>query len=93
MDEKVFKRVLDEALTPLRGDIKSLKEDVSTLKKDVNILKGSVLSIEQTMTSYSDRYEINQHNIERVDTRLSTVEGTLDIEPPEDLKVPHFSAN
>lgn len=84
MDEKVFKKILDEALTPLREDVKSLKEDVGTLK-------GSVLSIEQTMTSYADSYQINQHNIERVDTRLSTVESNLDIEPPENLKVPHFS--
>ncbi len=97
MNQNDFKKLLDEAITPLRGDIRDLKvdisvlkEDVETLKEDVTTLKGSVLSIEQTMNSYADSYKINQHNIERVDTRLSTVEDELNIEVPEDLKVPHF---
>lgn len=77
MDEQTFKKLLDEALDPT--------------KDDLSILKGSVLNIEQTMTSYADSYKINQHNAERVDTRLSTVEDKLGIEPSEDLKVPHFA--
>lgn len=85
MDDQGFKKILDEALNPI-------KEDLRDLKDDVRILKGSVLSIEQTMNSYADSYKINQSNIERVDTRLTIVEEELDIEPPEDLKVPHFSA-
>ncbi|KKQ67165.1 MAG: hypothetical protein US86_C0001G0092 [Candidatus Daviesbacteria bacterium GW2011_GWA2_38_24] len=105
MDEKSFKKILSEALMPLREDIKDLKQDVGGLKQDVgvlkkdmsmlgedvDILKGSVINIEQTMASYADSYKINQHNIERVDTRLSSVEENLGIEPSEDLKVPHFS--
>lgn len=92
MDENTLKKLLDEAITPLREDVKDIKEDVATLKEDVTTLKGSVLNIEQTMTSYADRYKINQHNIERVDTRLVTVEDKLNIEVPEDLQVPHFAA-
>jgi len=84
MDENTFKKLLDEAIKPLAEDIKDLKEDVTTLK-------GSVLNIEQTVTAYADSYKINRHNIERLDTRLSTVEENLEIEAPEDLKVPHFS--
>ena len=98
MDEQAFKKVLNETLTPIREDIKDVKEsvntlkgDINTLKGDINTLKGSVLTIEQTMTSYADSYKINQHNIERVDTRLTTVEENLNIDVPEDLKVPHFA--
>ena len=97
MDKNNLKKLLDEAITPLREDIKdikedvsTLKEDVSTLKEDVSTLKGSVLSIEQTINSYADSYKINKHNIERLDNRLSTVEEKMSIEVPEDLKVPHF---
>lgn len=43
------------------------------------------------MTSYADSYKLNKHNIERLDTRLSNVEGELNIEPEEELKVPHLS--
>ncbi len=32
-----------------------------------------------------------KHNIERLDTRLSAVESSLDIKPQEDLLVPHFA--
>ena len=91
MDDQVFKKILGEALNPMKEDLKSLKEDVSELKEDVQTLKGSVLNIERTMTSYKDSYKINQHNIERLDTRVSAVEENLGIEPPDDLKVPHFS--
>jgi len=112
MDDQVFKKILGEALNPMKEDLKSLKEDVSELKEDVSelkedvselkedvselkedvqTLKGSVLNIERTMTSYKDSYKINQHNIERLDTRVSAVEENLGIEPPDDLKVPHFS--
>lgn len=84
MDENTLKQLLNKAITPLREDIKELKEDMSTLK-------GSVITIEQTITSYADSYKINQHNIERLDTRLSTVEKEANIIVAEDLKVPHFS--
>lgn len=83
MDEQGFKKLLDEALAPLREDMQGLKEDVS-------VLKVSVLSLEQTTTSYSDSYKENQRNIYRLDDRLTTVEDKLAVNVPEDLKVPHF---
>lgn len=90
MDEQGFKKVLDEALNPLRKDIQGLKENVSDLKEGVDLLKVSVLSLEQTVGSYADSYKENQRNIKRLDTRLNVVEEELSIEPPEDLKIPHF---
>lgn len=90
MDEQVLKKVLDEALSPLRKDIQSLKEDVSSLKEDVSSLKASVIYLEQTVGSYADSYKENQRNIEKLDTRLVTAEDKLGIEPPEELKVTHF---
>lgn len=91
MDENSFKKIIDEALAPLKEDVHVLKEDVHGLKEDVQTLKVSVLSLEQTVGSYADSYKINKHNIERLDNRLSTAEEKLNIEPAEDLKVPHFT--
>ncbi len=85
MDEQNFKKLLDEAIAPLRQDINELK-DVQE-----NKLLPSVTETEITVKSYADSYKINKHNIERLDSRLSTVEDKLDIEPAEDLKVPHFT--
>jgi len=86
MDEKSFKKLLEEVIAPLRQDIKELK-DVQE-----NRLVPSVTETEITLKYYADSYKINQHNIERVDTRLTTVEEELNIEVAEDLKVPHFSS-
>lgn len=99
MDENSFKKLLDEAIEPLRQDIKGLKvaqeefRDVQEELRDVqeNRLLPAVTELEITVKSYADSYKINKHNIERVDTRLTTVEDELNIEVPEDLKVPHFS--
>ncbi len=85
MDENTFKKLLDDAIAPLRQDIKELK-DVQE-----NRLLPSVTELEITVKSYADSYKINKHNIERVDTRLTTVEEELNIKVPEDLKVPHFA--
>ncbi|MBI2601308.1 hypothetical protein HYW42_05155 [Candidatus Daviesbacteria bacterium] len=85
MDENTFKKILDEAIAPLREDIKELK-DVQE-----NRLLPSVTELEVTVKSCADSYKINQQNIERVDTRLTGVEEELNVEVSEDLKVPHFS--
>jgi hypothetical protein len=86
MDEKRFKVLLEEVIAPLRQDIKELK-DIQE-----NRLVPSVTETELTLKSYADSYQINQHNIERLDTRLTDVEEELNIKVPEDLKVPHFSS-
>lgn len=83
----------------------STAENVREIKEQQSIMNGkmddmqdtldsntaSVMEIEKTLKSYADSYKINQHNIERVDTRLANVEKKLDIRPPEDLKVHHFA--
>lgn len=85
MDEKSFKKMLDQAIAPLRQDIKELK-DVQE-----NRILPPLAEIETTIKSYADSYKINKLNIERVDSRLVTVGDGLNIDVPEDLKVPHFA--
>ncbi|MDP3758500.1 MAG: hypothetical protein Q8Q86_02175 [Candidatus Daviesbacteria bacterium] len=67
MDETSFKKLLDEAIAPLRQDIEGLK-DVQE-----NRLLPSVTEVEITVKSYADSYKINKGNIERLDERLTTV--------------------
>lgn len=81
MDEKGFKKLLDEAIVPLREDIKELK-DVQE-----NRLLPSVTELEATVKSYADAYKINKVNIERLDERLITVENKLEIQPSDQLAI------
>lgn len=81
MDEKSFKKLLDEAITPLRQDIEELK-DVQE-----NRLLPSVTEVEITVKSYADSYKINKGNIERLDERLTAVEDQLEIQPSDQLAI------
>lgn len=74
-----------------------IKDQMSVMNKKMDSMQEtldsnttSVVEIEKTLKAYADSYQINQHNIERLDTRLNTVEEELSIEPPEDLKVLHL---
>lgn len=61
------------------------------MNEKLDFHSASLTKIESKLDSYGDRYKINQHNIERVGTRLTNIEKKLDIRPHEDLKVLHFA--
>ena len=74
-----------------------MKDQQSVMNRKMDDMKdtldsntASLVKIEETLGGYKESYQINKSNIERLDTRLTTVEDKLSIEPPEDLKVPHF---
>ncbi len=90
--EMVKKRVDGQELhiNVTAENVRSVKEQQSIMNEKLDSHSASLMSIEAKLESYADSYKINQHNIERVDTRLTAVEDNLGIESPEDLKVPHF---
>lgn len=69
-----------------------VKEQQSVINEKLDSHSAAFVNIEAKLDGFTDSYKINQHNIERVDTRLTTVEEELKVEVPEDLKVPHFTA-
>lgn len=71
--------------------VRTIKDQMSVVNRKLDAHSGSLVDIESKLDTYGDMYKINQKNIERLDTRLVAVEGKLGIEPPEDLKVPHFA--
>lgn len=107
MNANDYKKLLEEALDPMKqqlGDIEGRLGGVEGKLDDPDIgLKrlndrvdantAAVMELEKTVKGYADSYKINKYNIERVDTRLSKVEDELNIEVPEDLKVPHFTSS
>lgn len=77
--------VVNKKLDDVGREIKEVKDTQE------NRVLPSVIETEATLKGYADSYKENQHNIERVDTRLTAVEDKLDIDTPEELKVPHFT--
>lgn len=64
-------------------NVRSVKEQQSVINEKLDSHSASLVNIESKLDAYTDSYKIN--------TRLSTVEDELNIEVPEDLKVPHFA--
>lgn len=67
MSTNDFKKLLDEALEP----IKQKQESQS----------AALVSIESKLDAYGDMYKINEDHIKRLDKRLNTVEDNLGIRP------------
>ena len=89
---------MDKALQPIKKQLSFIKErlddpetGLKRISEQLDANTSSLVKIEQTLGGYKESYQINKFNIERLDTRLTTVEESLSINPPEDLKVPHFS--
>ena len=93
MDEKfelknlATKKELNDAINPLKADVKTLKKDVATLKSDVGILKKSVLNIENKINIYSDMYEVNKWNSEKLANRVNKLEKHAGLTPPQEFLV------
>ncbi len=81
------KKELNDAINPLKADVKTLKKDVSILKSDVAILKKSVLNIESKINIYSDMYEVNKWNSEKLANRVNKLEKHAGLTPPQEFLV------
>lgn len=90
MDEKNFKKLLDEALEPIKQQLENPETGLKRISEKLDANTESVITIEKEVKSYADSYKENQRNIKRLDTRLNVVEEELSIEPPEEQKIPHF---
>ena len=85
---------LNIAIDPLKADVGTLKKDVSILKKDVStlksdvaILKKSVLNIESKINIYSDMYEVNKWNSEKLANRVNKLEKHTGVTPPQEFLI------
>ncbi len=89
-DVKVLKadvKTLKKDVSTLKSDVAILKSDVSILKSDVAILKKSVLNIESKINIYSDMYEVNKWNSEKLANRVNKLEKHTGLTPPQEFLV------
>ncbi len=80
-------KILTSDVDVLKKDVNVLKEDVKVLKKDVSILKKSVLNIENKINIYSDMYEINRWNADKLANKVNVLEKHNGITPPQELLI------
>ena len=54
--------------------VENLQEEFKTFRKEMVEVKSALLSIESTLKFYGDMYQLNKENIDKLDTRVTTLE-------------------
>ena len=99
MNQDDFKKLLDEALEPIKqkqdshtteltnlaSTLDSHTTDLSNIKDKLESHSGALANIESQLDAYGDTYKINDSNIRKVEKRLETLEENADISPPSDF--------
>ena len=90
-----FKKLLDEALEPIKErqesqstDLVSITSDLANIKTKLDSHSAALISIESKLNAYGDMYKINEDHIKRLDKRLNIVEENQSIQPQEELSIP-----
>lgn len=90
-DLKQIAKVVDERINGLKTDVHGLKTEMGDLKSTVEKRVLPPLTyIETTLKANADQYVANQDHIGRLNKRLTTVEDKLDINPPENSRIPQM---
>ncbi|OGY10060.1 MAG: hypothetical protein A2782_04065 [Candidatus Blackburnbacteria bacterium RIFCSPHIGHO2_01_FULL_43_15b] len=92
MDKDELKKLLEEALKPIKktldGHTAILNSHTKTLKsliEKVDVLESSVVSMETTISVYGDMYKMNGDNARKLEKRIKVLEDNSGIEPPSEL--------
>lgn len=75
------------------GQVRMIKDQQSVMNKKLDELKDvqeerllpSVVTIENTIKTYSDMYKLNNDNMKKLEIRVETLEDSVGIEPPPEL--------
>lgn len=86
-----FKKLLDEALEPIketqREHTKVLKEHTEALET----LQSSVVTIENTINGHGDMYKINNSNAKKLEKRIEVLEDKSGVVPPPEFTLAEVS--
>lgn len=83
MTSNDFKKLLDDALDPIRRTQKEQSETLETIQ-------ASVISIENTINGYSDMYKINNSNGKKLEKRIKVLEDNSGIIPPPEFTLADY---
>ncbi len=98
MDENTLKKVVEEAIKPLKNQIDgviSRLDDPDTglkrLNERVESNTGAIMELEKTVKGYADSYKINDTNIRKAVKRVETLEDKAGVSVPEGLQLAAMS--
>lgn len=85
MNQDEFKKILNEALEPIK---ETQKEHTKVLKEHseaLETLQASSITIENTINGHGDMYKINNSNDKKLEKRIETLEENAGIIPPPEF--------
>lgn len=101
MNQDDFRKLLDEALEPIKkqlGDpntgLVALNQKIEDPDSGLPALNGrmdantaAIIELESTIKGYADAYKTNKANIERLDDRVTKLEDRAGIVPPPEYTI------
>lgn len=91
MNQDDFKKLLDEALEPIKQKQESHSAILDNLTTKLESHSAALVSIESKLDAYGDMYKINDSNVRKVEKRLETLEENADITPPSEFVLANVS--
>lgn len=102
MDEQTFKRLLNEALDPIKERLDDPETGLKRINKRMDILWDQVVKITTDMEGVNEKldahsrslkrieskFELSEDDIKKLDKRVKTTEASLGISPPPELTIP-----
>lgn len=85
MNQDEFKKLLDEALTPIRQDLQEVKNTQKEQTETLGALQASVVTIETEIKTYADMYKVNNSNGKKLEKRIEVLEDKAEVIPPPEL--------
>ncbi|MDO8503445.1 MAG: hypothetical protein Q7S60_02020 [bacterium] len=85
MNQDEFKKLLDEALEPVKETLKRHTVVLVEHAEALETLKASAVTIENTINVYGDMYKINNDNAKKLEKRVETLEEKAGVESPPEL--------
>lgn len=87
MNQDDFKKILNEALKPIKQQLEDPEDGLSALNRRMDANTAAVVELESTVKGYADAYKTNKANIERLDDRVTKLEDNAGIIPPSEFAI------
>lgn len=84
MDEQTFKKLLAEALDPIKETLQQHTEILQQHTESLQQHTESLVNVESTNKIYGDMYKLNNDNMKRLERRAEKLEKNARIEPEPD---------
>lgn len=85
MNQDDFKKILDEALKPIKQKLASHDERFDSLNEKLDNHGAALVNIESKLNAYGDMYKINNSNTKKLEKRVETLEENVNITPPPEF--------